>query len=73
MTARQIGKKIQWAFEWVQDLVQPIENRWIVMTTVVLLFLVMKALGVYGLADIITVIYIMYWVTFRGPMRERDD
>jgi hypothetical protein len=73
MTGQKIGQHIQSAFDWMREMVEPIENRWITLSVVVFLYLILRAVGAHGVGEIITVIYIMYWVTLRGPHRERDE
>lgn len=57
--------KIQIGFDWLQDAVSPTENRWLVFMIAVGLMLLSKAGGAHGLALLIALIYIMYFVTFR--------
>jgi len=73
MTGHRIGQRIQDAFDWMKDIVTPVENRWIILTATVLLFLLMRALGAQGLAEILVFVYIMYFVTLRGSRQERDE
>ena len=73
MAGRQIGERIQDAFDWIRDVVTPVENRWIILTATVVIFLLMRALGAQGLSEILALIYIMYFVTLRGPRQERDE
>jgi len=72
MRANEIGQRIQSAFDWIREVIEPIENRWITLSTMILIYLILRAVGAHGVGEIITVIYIMYWVTLRGPHRERD-
>jgi hypothetical protein len=73
MTGHQIGYHIQSAFDWMRAVVTPVENRWIILTATVGVFLLMRALGAQGLSEILALIYIMYFVTLRGPRQERDE
>jgi hypothetical protein len=72
MQATGIGQRIQAAFDWIRDVLEPIENRWIILSAVIFIYLILRAVGAHGVGEIITVVYIMYWVTLRGPERERD-
>lgn len=63
MTAKDISKKIQSGFNWVCDVLEPIENRWLVFMISVFAILVTKAAGAQGLSNLIALIYIMFWVT----------
>jgi hypothetical protein len=73
MTGQKIGQRIQDAFDWMRDVVTPVENRWIILTVTVGAFLLIRALGAQGLSEIVALVYIMYWVTLRGPRSERDE
>lgn len=65
MDIKNIATKVQSAFDWIQDALSPIESRWITFIVVVSLMLIVKAGGAHGLALLIALIYIMYFVTFR--------
>ena len=73
MRARDIGDRIQSGFDFVRGVLEPIENRWITLSITVFMYLVLRAAGAHGAAEIVALIYIMYWVTLRGPHRERDE
>jgi len=73
MKVRAIGQRVQSAFDWLRELLAPIENRWITLSMTVIVFLLLRAVGAHGVANIIALIYIMYWVTLRGPHQERDE
>ena len=73
MKAQDIGHRIQSVFDWLRDLLEPIENRWITLSITVFMYLILRAAGAHGVADIVALIYIMYWVTLRGPHREHDQ
>ena len=73
MTAKDIGGKIQAGFDWIREVLAPVENRWITLSVVVFMYLILRAAGAHGVAEIIALIYIMYWVTLRGPRREQDE
>jgi hypothetical protein len=72
MRASDIGQRVQSVFDWIREVLEPIENRWIILSVVVFFYLILRAVGAHGVGEIITVIYLMYWVTLRGPDRERD-
>lgn len=73
MKSQQIGRAIQSAFDSVREILEPIENRWITLSVTVFMYLILRAAGAHGVAEIIAVVYIMYWVTLRGPHRDRDQ
>jgi hypothetical protein len=73
MKAKEIGTHIQSGFDWIRDVLSPVENRWITLSAVVLVFLILRAVGAHGVSEIIAFVYIMYWVTLRGPRQERDE
>lgn len=51
-------------FDYMQDALRDVEARWLIFVIAVLVMLVAKALGMHGLAIVIALIYIMYFVTF---------
>jgi len=70
MTANDIGKKIQGGFDWLRDVLQPVENRWLIFLVSVFALLLARGLGAHGLSTILALIYIMYFVTLG---RDRQD
>ena len=66
MNAKSIGTLVQSGFDWIRDLLTPVENRWITLSITVFMYLLLRAVGAHGVADIVAMIYIMYWVTLRG-------
>ena len=73
MQARDIGDRIQSAFDFVRETLEPIENRWITLSITVFMYLILRAAGAHGVAEIVALVYIMYWVTLRGPYQQRDQ
>ena len=73
MDAKRIGQTIQGVFDWIREVLTPVENRWITLSVVVFMYLVLRAAGAHGVAELIALIYIMYWVTLRGPRQDRDE
>jgi len=73
MDAKRVGQTVQDVFDWIRDVLTPVENRWITLSVVVFMYLILRAAGAHGVAEIIALIYIMYWVTLRGPRQERDE
>lgn len=71
MNAKSIGTLVQSGFDWIRDLLTPVENRWITLSITVFMYLLLRAVGAHGVADIVAMTYIMYWVTLRGPSRDR--
>jgi hypothetical protein len=72
MKAKDIGIRIQSVFDWISELLSPVESRWITLSITVFMYLILRAAGAHGVAEIVALIYIMYWVTLRGPRREQD-
>ena len=70
MKGREVGAKIQSAFDWIADALSEVENRWLVFIAAVLLLLVLRALGAQGLSTMLALVYIMYFVTIRLPDRD---
>ena len=65
MDLKTFSNKIQSAFDWASDGLEPLENRWFVFILTVGLMLLLKAGGAHGLALLIALIYIMYFVTLK--------
>ena len=60
---------LQNIFERMSQELHSLENRWIVLIIAVIMMLGFRAIGLPGLADLLGMIYIMYFVTF---WRRRD-
>ena len=63
MKARVIGEKIQGGFDWICDVLEPVENRWLAFGIAVFAILITRAAGAHGLSNLIALIYVMFWVT----------
>ena len=70
MTAKDIGDKIQGGFDWVRDVLRPVENRWLIFLVSVFVLLLARGLGAHGLGTIIALVYIMYFVTLGRDRRD---
>ena len=66
---RNFGQRIQALFDWAQDCVSAVENRWLIFLLSVGVLVIMRALGAQGLSTLLALIYIMYFVTLG---RRRD-
>ena len=55
------------AMLFVQNVLRDRDNRWVLLVTTVLVMMLLRALGAAGLADVIGLVYIMYFVTFWRP------
>jgi hypothetical protein len=64
MELKKFFNRIQDFFDYMQDALRDVEARWLVFIVAVAIMLISKALGMHGLAIIIALIYIMYFVTF---------
>lgn len=63
-------QKLQQFMTWVERLLASTEVRWLVLILAVFWLLVFYAVGLAGLAQILALVYIMYFVTFwRGHDR----
>jgi hypothetical protein len=60
-----IFNKIQSAFDWLEDSLEPIENRWLVFLVACFLIILFKAGGATGISLLIGLFYIMYFVTLK--------
>ena len=72
MTAKQIGSNIQAGFDWMRDLLEPIENRWLIFAICIMILIVMRALGAHGLSTLLALVYVMYFVTLKSDGVHRD-
>ena len=55
---------LQNIFERMAQELHSLENRWVVLIIAVIMMLGFRAIGLPGLADLLGMIYIMYFVTF---------
>jgi len=62
---KNITSKVQFVFDWLQDALAPIENRWVVFLVACFLIILFQAAGAKGLALLIALFYIMYFITFK--------
>jgi hypothetical protein len=60
---KNISSKIQSAFDWLRDGLEPIEHRWFVFLAACFLIILFKAAGASGLALLVALFYIMFFVT----------
>jgi hypothetical protein len=65
MDLKNIVSKVQFGFDWLQDALAPIENRWMVFLVACFLIILFQAAGAKGLALLIALFYIMYFITFK--------
>ncbi len=70
MTGHEIGRRIQGLFDWCQDCLRAVENRWLVFLVSVGVLMILRALGAQGLSTIIALVYIMYFVTLGRDRRD---
>lgn len=65
MDVKKIFSKVQYGFDWLQDALEPTENRWIIFLVTCFLIILFQAVGAKGLALLIALFYIMYFVTMK--------
>jgi len=70
MTGRDIGNRIQHMFDWCQDCLRAVENRWLVFLVSVGVLMILRALGAQGLSTLLALVYIMYFVTLKSDRRD---
>jgi hypothetical protein len=70
MTGHEIGRWIQSLFDWCQDSMRAVENRWLVFLVSVGVLIILRALGAQGLSTLLALIYIMYFVTLKHDRRD---
>jgi hypothetical protein len=68
---RNFGQRVQALFDWAQDCLSAVENRWLIFLLSVAVLVILRALGAQGLSTLLALIYIMYFVTL-GRNRRRD-
>lgn len=66
MDLRKIVSKINLFFEWVKFELEFVEVRWLWFLVTVFFVVIFKAAGASGLALLLALIYIMFYVTFRN-------
>lgn len=65
MDLKNVSTKIQFAFDWLSDALEPVEHKWLVFLGTCFLIILFKAAGASGLALLIALFYIMYFITFK--------
>lgn len=65
MNPQGAGEKLQEILAGVQNFLKPVDTRWVVFLTMATVILIAKAVTLHGLADLLALLYIMYWVTFK--------
>jgi hypothetical protein len=68
---RNFGQRVQALFDWTQDCLSAVENRWLIFLLSVAVLAILRALGAQGLSTLLALIYIMYFVTL-GRNHRRD-
>lgn len=66
------GHRLQALFDWAQDCLSAVENRWLIFLLSVAVLVILRALGAQGLSTLLALIYIMHFVTL-GRRRQRLD
>lgn len=64
------GQRLQALFDWVQDCLSAVENRWLVFLLSVGVLVILRALGAQGLSTLLALIYVMYFVTMGRDRRD---
>ena len=65
MDLKTITGKMQAIFDFLETAFEPLENRWIIFFISCFLIILFKAAGATGIALLIGLFYIMYFVTFK--------
>jgi hypothetical protein len=65
MDLKNITSKVQFGFDWLQDALAPLESRWLIFLVACFLIILLQAAGAKGLALLISLFYIMYFVTMK--------
>ena len=69
---RNFGQRVQVLFDWAQDCLSAVENRWLIFLLSVAVLVILRALGAQGLSTLLALIYVMYFVTL-APSRPHSD
>lgn len=64
MTAKDFFNKLQLFFEKAEEAITEMEARWFAFLVSAVVIIICKSVGLHGLATLIALIYIMYFVTF---------
>ena len=65
MDLKSFLRKVQSMFDWIESLFDSIEVRWLVFLVTVFFIILFMAAGATGLAMLISLIYIMYFITLK--------
>jgi hypothetical protein len=65
MDLNKIIANINLFFEWIKFELEAVELRWLWFLISVFFLIIFKSVGLSGLALLIALIYIMFYVTFR--------
>jgi hypothetical protein len=66
MDLKSFFYKLQSAFDWAKEALEPLENRWLVFIITCILIILSKAAGAAGLSLLIALFYIMFFITLRS-------
>jgi len=69
---RNFGHRVQALFDWTQDCLSAVENRWLIFLLSVAVLVILRGLGAQGLSTLLALIYIMYFVTLKHDRSHGD-
>lgn len=65
MDIKTISRKIQSVIYKIEDILAPIENRWLIFIISIVFLTLLKALGLHGAATLVALVYIMFFLTIK--------
>jgi hypothetical protein len=64
VTGKDFFTKLQKIFDKIGESVTALESRWFIFLSTTVIIMLCKAVGLHGLATLIGILYVMYFVTF---------
>ena len=65
MDLKTFLRKVQSVFDWIESLFDSIEARWLIFLVTVFFIIMFMAAGATGMAMLISLVYVMYFVTLK--------
>jgi hypothetical protein len=62
---KAISRQIQSFLYRIEDMLAPIENRWLIFIIAVVFLILLKAVGLHGAATLVALVYIMFFLTIK--------
>ena len=65
MDLKAISRQIQSFLYRIEDMLAPIENRWLIFIIAVVFLILLKSAGLHGAATLVALVYIMFFLTIK--------